>query len=223
METPLILVNFKNEPNAIGANALRLARICEEVAFRQRTNIAIAPAHPDLSHVALRVEIMVLAQGMSPLEGDKHTGHVIPSTLRSIGVGGVILNHSENRLELGQIASCLKLAKAYGLVSVCCASELKEARKIARLGPDAIAYEVPELIGTGRAISMERPESVREFAKMLSRLDPKIVPLCGAGITTHEDVREAFRLGTKGVLVASAITKASDPRGKLIQFARVLR
>ncbi|MFX1485490.1 MAG: triose-phosphate isomerase, partial [Promethearchaeota archaeon] len=106
----------------------------------------------------------------------------------------------------------IELAKRNGLINVCCAPDGQTAAEIAKFGPDFIAFEVPELIGTGRAISKERPDSVREFVKILSTSNPKTMPLCGAGISTSEDVETAFELGTKGVLVASAIVKASNPR-----------
>jgi triosephosphate isomerase len=43
--------------------------------------------------------------------------------------------------------------------------------------------------------------------------------LCGAGISTAEDVSIALKLGTRGVLVASGIVKAKDPYSVLRAFA----
>jgi triosephosphate isomerase len=42
--------------------------------------------------------------------------------------------------------------------------------------------------------------------------------LCGAGISTAEDVSIALKLGTQGVLVASGIVKAKDPYSVLCAF-----
>jgi triosephosphate isomerase len=39
--------------------------------------------------------------------------------------------------------------------------------------------------------------------------------LCGAGITTGEDLRAALDLGSEGVLLASGIIKAKDQRQAL--------
>ena len=47
----------------------------------------------------------------------------------------------------------------------------------------------------------------------------KILPLCGAGISTAEDVKEAYNLGCKGVLISSAIAKSKNP----IQLLKQLR
>jgi triosephosphate isomerase (TIM) len=72
--------------------------------------------------------------------------------------------------------------------------------------------EVPELISSGRAISVERPDSVREFVEKVRRVNKRVGLLCGAGITDKEDVKLALELGVKGVLVSSAIVNAKDPR-----------
>jgi triosephosphate isomerase len=39
--------------------------------------------------------------------------------------------------------------------------------------------------------------------------------LCGAGVNSGEDVATALKLGADGVLLASAVTKASDPAAVL--------
>ena len=93
------------------------------------------------------------------------------------------------------------------------------ARKVAKMKPDFIAFEVPELIGTGKPISKERPESVKEFVGAVKEVSKHTVPLCGAGISTGEDVRAALGLGTEGVLVASAVVKAENPKTVLENFA----
>jgi len=39
-------------------------------------------------------------------------------------------------------------------------------------------------------------------------VNPKLPVLCGAGVSTPEDVKKAIQLGTAGVLLASAFVKA---------------
>jgi triosephosphate isomerase (TIM) len=53
-------------------------------------------------------------------------------------------------------------------------------------------------------------------------VNPDVVTLCGAGITKGEDVSAALKLGTKGVLVASGIVKAKDPRKVMMEFAEAI-
>jgi triosephosphate isomerase len=47
--------------------------------------------------------------------------------------------------------------------------------------------------------------------------------LCGAGITNGNDVKKAIELGTYGVLVASGVVKAENPKKVLIDFAEALK
>ena len=52
-------------------------------------------------------------------------------------------------------------------------------------------------------------EDIRKFIDTLK--DTNIIPLCGAGITTGEDVAKALVLGCKGVLVSSAVANSQNP------------
>jgi triosephosphate isomerase len=46
--------------------------------------------------------------------------------------------------------------------------------------------------------------------------------LCGAGISKGEDLRAALDLGSKGVLLASGIVKAKDPKAALEDLIRLV-
>ena len=96
------------------------------------------------------------------------------------------------------------------------------SRKIAEFSPDFLAYEPPELIGTGIPVSKTKPEVVRRTVEIVKRVNPKVKVLCGAGISSGEDVKKALELGTKGVLVASAVVKAKDPKSVLEDFCEAI-
>jgi triosephosphate isomerase len=89
--------------------------------------------------------------------------------------------------------------------------------------PDMIAIEPPELIGSGRAVSKERPEIVSDSVNKIRVVNREVRILCGAGITTGEDVYSALKLGAQGVLVASGVVKAQRPEDVLIDFCNGLR
>jgi len=44
------------------------------------------------------------------------------------------------------------------------------------------------------------------------------VVLCGVGVTNGVDVKAAIELGADGVLLASGVVKAKDPRGALLDL-----
>jgi triosephosphate isomerase len=56
----------------------------------------------------------------------------------------------------------------------------------------------------------------------VKRVNRDVVVLCGAGITSGEDVAAAIKLGTQGVLVASGIVKAKDPYKVMLEFAQAI-
>ena len=218
----LILVNFKNYPEAFGENGLRLAKICEKVAKKYKIKIAVAPHILDLKKICSSVKIPVFSQHVDAKEGEKNTGSVLPENLKKIGAKGSLLNHSEKRIKMEEIEKAIKLLRKNKLISICCARNLEEAKKIAKFSPDFLAYEEPSLIASGKAISKVKPQKVKNFVKMLAKINPKIVPLCGAGISSAEDVKLALELGTKGVIIASAIVKSPNPKFLLTEIAKSL-
>lgn len=58
----LTVINFKAYPQAMGKRAVKLAKICERVAKKERANIAVAVQATDLALVSAAVSIPVLAQ-----------------------------------------------------------------------------------------------------------------------------------------------------------------
>jgi len=88
--------------------------------------------------------------------------------------------------------------------------------------PDMIAVEPPELIGTGISISKARPELITESLKQIRKVNRSVKVLCGAGVTTAEDVSKALELGSEGVLVASGVVKSKDPSAILQSMAGMM-
>jgi triosephosphate isomerase len=82
--------------------------------------------------------------------------------------------------------------------------------------PDFIAIEPPELIGSGRAVSKENPAII---TKSIEAAGQRSKVICGAGITDKADVKEAIKLGSRGILVASSIVKAGSWFEKITELA----
>ncbi|HKJ60175.1 MAG TPA: triose-phosphate isomerase, partial [Halobacteriales archaeon] len=92
----------------------------------------------------------------------------------------------------------------------------------ATLGPDAVAVEPPELIGTGTPVSRADPDVVRDAVDAVAAVAPDVDVLCGAGISTGDDVVAARELGADGVLLASGVAKADDPAAALSDLVEPL-
>ena len=218
MKLPLIVVNFKCYEAGTGENALKLAKICDFISKEYGVEIVIAPQFVDIYRIAHEVDIPVFSQHLDPVEEGAFTGHVSARAVKEAGAVGTLINHSERRLELNKVEKCVNIARKYGLITICCSRDIDESEKIANFTPDFIAYEPPELIGTGIPVSKTKPEVIRETIEEIGKINPSVKVLCGAGITSGEDVKKALELGTVGILVASGIVKAEDPEKVLIEF-----
>ena len=215
LKTPIVIVNFKTYPEATGENAVKLAQVISEVSERSGVAVAVAPQAADIASIAREVRIPVLAQHVDPIKPGRNTGWISPESIRAAGAVGTLVNHSEHKLPLDQVAQVVKLAKEAGLSTVACAADMEESRRIAEIPPEIIAVEPPELIGTGIPVSKAKPEVVRDSVRVVKDVNPAIKVLCGAGITSGEDVARALELGAEGVLIASGVVCAKDQRAAI--------
>ena len=220
VRTPLILVNFKTYSQATGKKAVELAKTAEKISLETEVCIGIAPQFVDIAPISQAVSVPVFAQHIDPIAPvGFFTGHILPESIREAGAVGTLINHSERRLTLADIDATITRASESNLLSVVCANNASVSAAAAVLKPNMIAVEPPELIGTRIPVSKAKPEVVSGTVELVKRINPDVVILCGAGITTGEDVVSALRLGTEGVLVASGIVKAKDPYKALLEFA----
>lgn len=211
VKTPVLILNFKAYPEALGPQGIALAQLCDHLARRTRTSLAIAPALVDLALVARTVSIPVLAQHCDPREAGSQTGWVVPESVKAAGALGTLLNHAEHPLPKAQLESLVRRCSELGLETVVCANDLRAAKVAAAPGPTFVAIEPPELIGGDVSVTSARPEVVRDGVQAVHGVDPEVRVLCGAGVKTGADVRKALELGTDGVLLASGVVKAPSP------------
>jgi triosephosphate isomerase len=223
MEFPFILVNLKTYKESLGPKSVALATIAMEVSQETGVCITVAPQTIDIPSVIAAVDIPVFAQHIDPVGYGRYTGHVLPEAVAEAGCTGTLINHSERRLSLETIEATVKRAKEAGLFQVVCVDSVETGQSVAPFSPDVIAIEPPELIGSGIPVSKARPEVVSGSVDECRRVNPDVNVLCGAGITNGEDVAAALRLGSTGVLVASGVVKAADPKAKLLDLAEAMR
>jgi triosephosphate isomerase len=223
ISTPLIVVNFKTYVEATGKKAIELAEQAEKVSRETGTNIIVTPQHADIAQVARAVTIPVFAQHIDPIRPGSSTGHVLVESAKEAGAVGTLINHSERQLTLSDIDAVIRLTREKDLISCVCTSNPQVSAAAAYLEPDIISFEPPELIGTGVAVSKAQPEIVTKTVQLVRKVNSRMVILCGAGISTGEDVSVALKLKTQGVLVASAIVRAKDRYGILREFAEATK
>jgi triosephosphate isomerase len=201
-----VLINLKAYP----CDPVEIATIAADVAETTGVRIAIAPQAADIESVA-ETGVETWAQHVSPVEHGSHTGSTLAEAVSRAGARGTLLNHSENRLRLADVDAGLRAAERAGLETIVCANNPRQIAAAARLEPDSVAVEPPALIGTGTPVSKADPEIVTDSVEAASG----VPVLCGAGISTGADLVAAEKLGAEGVLLASGVAKADDPRAAL--------
>jgi triosephosphate isomerase len=219
----MIIVNFKTYLESTGQRALNLAKQAEKAAKETGACVIIAPQLADIAKIAESVEIPVFAQHIDPIKPGSSTVHVLAEAVKEAGAVGTLINHSERQLRLIDIDATIALCKQHGLTSCVCANNPSVSAAVAALKPDITSMEPPELIGSGISVSKAQPEVITDTVKLVHQVNPKMTILCGAGISTAEDVSIALKLGTRGVLVASGIVKAKDPYSVLSAFCDAIK
>ncbi|MCX6669605.1 MAG: triose-phosphate isomerase [Methanothrix sp.] len=211
----LIVLNFKTYRESTGEEALRLAKICEDISKDYSVQMVVVPQVADIHAISMAVKIPVYAQHVDGVGYGGFTGHVTAASLKAAGASGSLINHSERRLKLAEIEASILACRSLGLKTIVCTNNVATSRAAAALQPDFVAVEPPELIGSGIPVSKADPEVVRGSVAAVKDIAPGVGVLCGAGITHGEDLRAALELGSEGVLLASGIIKAKNQRKAL--------
>ncbi|MHA1269619.1 MAG: triose-phosphate isomerase [Candidatus Helarchaeota archaeon] len=222
IKTPVLILNYKTYKLATGNNAIKLSKIADKLSKEYNVEIIIAPQFTDIYRIAQEVEIKVFAQHVDSNLPGKATGHIIIESVIDAGAVGTLLNHAERKLSYEIIEKTFRRLKELDLTVCICAETVDKAEELAQLSPEYIAFEIPELIGTGKSISTFSPDKVIESVKRISKVSDSVIPLTGAGISTGDDVYASLKLGAKGALVASAFANSNKPNDVLENMCKAI-
>ena len=217
----MFIINCKNYEEISGDKIKKFIKIAEQVSKKYKVKIAISPPQHLIGLVA-NSSIPILAQHIDDSKIGSTTGYIIPELLKKSKVKGSLINHSEHRISSKEIEKLVLKLKELKMISIVCVKDVAEVKKYLKINPDFIAIEPPELIGSGKAISTEKPDLIQKAASIVNDSKNKTKLLCGAGIVSGEDVAKAIELGSTGILVASGIIKAKDWNKIISEFAKAL-
>lgn len=171
----------------------------------------------DVFRLRTAVSLPIWGQHVEEIRYGPNTGGILPESLLKAGAVGTLLNHSEKKIPLETVRKTSKRIKSLGMKVLLCCDSIEKGKEMARLKPDYLAYEPPEYIGNREiSVATAKPEVIAEFVKRFFPL-PVII---GAGVHSSEDVQAGLKLGAKGVLVATDIVLAEDPKKELQKLAR---
>jgi triosephosphate isomerase (TIM) len=217
----MFVINCKNYEEIAGDKIIKFVKTAEKISKKYKVKIAISPPQHLIGLVA-NSSITILAQHIDVSKVGSTTGYIIPELLKKSKVKGSLINHSEHRITSKEIEKLVLKLKELKMTSILCVKDIAEVKKYVKLNPDYIAIEPPELIGSGKAVSKEKPELIAKAASIVNNSKNKTKLLCGAGIVSGEDVAKAIELGSKGILVASGIIKVKDWNKVISEFAKAL-
>jgi len=217
----MFIINCKNYEEISGDKIRKFIKIAEQVSKKYKVKIAISPPQHLIGLVA-NSSIPILAQHIDDSKIGSTTGYIIPELLKKSKVKGSLINHSEHRISSKEIEKLVLKLKELKMISIVCVKDVAEVKKYLKINPDFIAIEPPELIGSGKAISTEKPDLIQKAARIVNDSKNKTKLLCGAGIVSGEDVAKSIELGSKGILVASGIIKAKNWNKIISEFAKAL-
>ena len=205
-----ILVNLKAYP----CDPVEVATAARDVADDSDVRIGVAPQAAHLARVA-ETGVETWAQHVSPVGHGSHTGSTLVEAVADAGATGTLVNHSERRLKLADVDAAVDAADRADLDTCVCANNPDQIAAATALSPDAVAVEPPELIGGDVSVATADPDVVEDAVAAAAGVDDGVEVYCGAGISSGDDVTAARELGASGILLASGVAKADDPRAAL--------
>ena len=217
----MFIINCKNYEEIAGDKIVKFVKIVEKISKKYKIKIAVAPPQ-HLVGLVSKSSIPIISQHVDVSKIGSTTGFVVPELLKKSGVNGSLINHSEHRISSKEIALLVLKLRDLKMISILCVKDVAEVKKYAKLNPDYIAIEPPELIGSGKAVSKEKPDLIIKAVNAVKSAKNNTRLLCGAGIVSGEDVSKASELGSQGILVASGIIKAKSWTKMITEFAKAM-
>lgn len=222
LKTPTIVLNVKTYIEATGEKAVDIARIMDKISNETGVSMAICVQATDIYRCVEAVSIPVWAEHIDPVKPGSNTGWTLPEAVKEAGAVGTLINHSEHRLKLADIDSCLTRAKELNIDQIICTNNVAVSKAAAALKPGFVAVEPPELIGGDISVTTADPGIVSKSVKAVQTVDSSVKVLCGAGVKNGQDVTKAIELGAEGVLLASGVVKSKDKESVIRNLAEGL-
>jgi len=206
----MIFLNLKTYPQATGEKAVELLFSVKKIIEESKIKIIPIVQATDIYRIKKSLGIEVWSQHVDSIDPGRGTGFISAYALKEAGASGVLLNHSEHKIERDIISSTIKKAKNYGLKILLVGHTPAMVLDFDNLTVDFLAYERQDLIEGEISLIDQQKETIKTLIKKLKH--PLII---GAGIKNEDDIKKTIAVGGRGVLLASHFVKAKNPKEKL--------
>ncbi len=206
-----------------GRRLLELALFADYLCEKYDVRIIITPQCVDIPLLVNETKrILVFAQHIDGLSIGRGIGSVLPEAVKEAGAVGSLLNHVEKKLSLTEIKRTIIRADEVGLATMVCADTAQEAVEIAKLKPNILLVESPNLIEAGKREIVDQQE-IQNINQMIWQANPEILVLHGGGISSGDDVYNIIKSGAQATGSTSGVILSADPQAKLEEMIRALR
>jgi triosephosphate isomerase len=206
-----------------GKETLKLAIHADKISEKYNVQIIFTPQYVDIPIIARKTKrLLIFAQHMDSLPIGRGIGSVLPEALKADGAVGVLLNHAEKRLSHSEIMRTVKRADEVGLATLVCADTVEESAEIARMQPNIVLAESPELIGVGKREEADM-NIIEQINHVVWEINPQIRVLHGAGIKCGQDVYNIIVAGAQATGSTSGIIFAKDPLAMVEEMIKAVR
>jgi len=204
-----------------GDDILKLAKAADAASQKYDVDIIFTTPCVDIRRVAEATKrLFVFAPHMDPLPVGRGLADILPESVKAAGAVGVMLNHCEKPLAFDVLRRTIERADEVGLMTIVCANSIADAKAIAGLGPNIIVAEPTELIGTGKTSGMDY---VRASIDAVKSVNPDIMVLQAAGISSGKDVYDVMFAGAEATGSSSGVVKAPDRNAMVDEMIRAAR
>lgn len=210
----MIFLSLKTYKEATGQAVIKLLSSVSKVSKKQKVTIIPVAQPTDIYLIKKKLNIEVWAQHIDPIDPGRNFGFISAYAVKEAGATGVIINHSEHKLDKETIIKTIKKAREYDLKIMVIGQTPEMVLTYDSFDIDFIAYEKEDLIAGPVSMIDEKEEEIKKLVKKLKH--PLII---GAGIQDGEDVRKTKKSGAYGVLLATSFIKASNHKKKLEELA----
>ncbi len=208
----MLILNLKNYESLTGVNISATVNVVNEAVRLYGNHFAVVPPVVSLQEVmSLDPLFEVVAPHADGIDGEKTTGSVTPTSLKSLGIHKTMLNHSEHKLDFGQLSLTINKCEQSDIEIILCINNLNDLESYTKLGKiHSVAYEPEELIGGDKSVATEQPEIVMAFIEKLRKLAPESNAVIGAGVRDVVDIKLSLEYGATSVLLASGFALAEN-------------
>lgn len=186
-----------------------LARSAGDAAARSDMTVVMTVPTALIAPLAeLGSGVLLFAQVMDATPLGSAMGAVTAESLVDAGADGVMLNHDSSPLDFDTLKRSVAKARALGLETIVCAASEDEAVRFAALGPTAVLFEPPALIGTTGDVP--RPWIAQANTAVHGR-HPDVLMMHAGGVSSPGIARSIMAAGADGTGSTSGILAADRP------------